>query len=128
MIDIIRSIKIHSLIYSTTAIIIGFQIVAFSMFTKAFASSEGLIPEDIRLIRLLRYFSLEKGIIIGFLILLLGVAGSIYALKIWESSFFRGLNPSETMKIVIPSVTCLALGCQVIFSSFFLSVIGLKRR
>lgn len=125
---LLSGVKVHSLIYSTTAIIIGFQIVAFSMFTKAFAISEGLIPEDIRLIRLLRYFSLEKGLIIGILILLIGVVGSIYALKIWESSFFGGLNPSETMKIVIPSVTCLALGCQVIFSSFFLSVIGLKRR
>ncbi|MBD2178015.1 glycosyltransferase family 2 protein [Pseudanabaena sp. FACHB-1998] len=125
---LLSSVKVHSLIYSTTAIIIGFQVVAFSMFTKAFAISEGLIPEDIRLIRLLRYFSLEKGLIIGILVLLVGIFGSVYALKIWELSSFGSLNPSETMRIVIPSVTCLALGFQVIFSSFFLSVLGLKRR
>ncbi len=125
---LLSSVKVHSLIYSTTAIIIGFQIVVFSMFTKAFAISEGLIPEDIRLIRLLRNFSLEKGLIIGSLILLIGVVGSVYALKLWESTSFGTLNPSETMRVVIPSVTCLALGCQVIFSSFFLSVLALKRR
>lgn len=125
---LLSSIKVHSLIYSTTAIIIGFQAVVFSMFTKAFAISEGLIPEDARLLRLLRYFNLEKGLIIGILTLLIGVGGSVYALKIWESSFFGVLNPSETMRVVIPSVTCLALGCQIIFSSFFLSVLALKRR
>ena len=125
---LLSSIKVHSLIYSTTAIIIGFQTVAFSMFTQAFAMSEGLLPDDYRLKRLLRYLSLEKGLIIGSLLVLLGIGGSGYALKLWESSAFGYLNPEQTMRIVIPSVTCLALGCQVIFSSFFLSVLSLKRR
>lgn len=124
---LLNSEKIHSLIYSTTAIIIGFQIVAFSMFTKAFAIAEGLIPKDRRFKKLFRYFSLEKGLIAGFLILLIGIIGSIYALKVWGSTSFGNLNPRDTMRIVIPSVTCLALGCQIVFSSFFLSVLNLKR-
>lgn len=126
-ISLLASIKVHSLIYSTTAIIIGFQTVTFSMFTKAFAISEGLIPDEPSFRQIFRYFNLEKGLIIGILLLLMGISGSIYALKIWESSSFGTLNPGETMRIVIPSVTCLALGFQVVFSSFFLSVLGLKR-
>ena len=125
---LLSSIKVHSLIYSTTAIIIGFQTVTFSMFTKAFAMSEGLLPDDYRLKRLFRYLSLEKGLILGGLLVLLGLGGSGYALKLWQSTAFGSLNPEQTMRIVIPSVTCLALGFQVVFSSFFLSVLGLKRR
>ena len=97
------------------------------MFTKAFAIAEGLIPKDRRFKKLFRYFSLEKGLIAGFLILLIGIIGSIYALKVWGSTSFGNLNPRDTMRIVIPSVTCLALGCQIVFSSFFLSVLNLKR-
>ncbi|WP_040687843.1 MULTISPECIES: glycosyltransferase family 2 protein [Pseudanabaena] len=119
--------KVHSLIYSTTAIVIGFQTVVFSIFTKAFAMAEGLIPDDYRLKKLLHFLNLEKGLICGIFLIFMGFMGSLYALKMWESNSFGFLNPSQTMRIVIPSVTCLALGFQVIFSSFFLSILALKR-
>jgi hypothetical protein len=116
------------LLYSASATIIGFQIVTFAIFTKAFAISEGLIPEDSRLRQFFRYIKLEVGLIIGFILLLIGIGGTIFALITWKSAKFGSLDPLVTMRIVIPSVTSLALGVQVIFSSFFLSVLGLKRR
>ena len=119
---------IHTLLFAATAIIVGFQAVAFAVFTKVFAISEGLLPEDRRLDRVFRYINLEKGLIVGGAFLLIGIAGSIYSFSAWEANLFGPLEPSQTMRIVIPSVTCLALGVQMIFSSFFLSVLGLKRR
>jgi glycosyltransferase involved in cell wall biosynthesis len=120
--------KVHSLLYSSTAMIIGFQIVSFAIFTKAFAISEGLLPEDRRLKKLFTYITLEVGLITGSILLLTGFAGSVYALRMWQLKLYGSLNPADTMRIVIPSITCLALGCQIIFSSFFLSVLGLKRK
>jgi hypothetical protein len=120
--------KVHSLLYSATAMIIGFQIVSFAVFTKAFAISEGLLPEDRKLKRFFRYLNLEVGLIIGGGLILLGIGGSIYAFQTWEARQFGTLDPVVTMRLVIPSVTCLALGIQVIFSSFFLSVLKLRRR
>jgi glycosyltransferase involved in cell wall biosynthesis len=120
--------RVHTLLYSATALIIGFQIVSFAIFTKAFAISEGLLPEDRKLRRFLRYINLEVGLIIGVILFLLGMGGSLYALYIWNARLYGALDPAVTMRIVIPSVTALALGVQVIFSSFFLSVLGLKRR
>jgi glycosyltransferase involved in cell wall biosynthesis len=120
--------KVHTLLYSATALIIGFQIVSFAVFTKAFAISEGLLPEDRKLRRLLRYINLEVGLIIGVILFLLGMGGSLYALYIWNARLYGALDPAVTMRIVIPSVTALALGVQVVFSSFFLSVLGLKRK
>jgi glycosyltransferase involved in cell wall biosynthesis len=119
--------KVHSLLYSATALIIGFQIVSFAIFTKAFAISEGLLPEDLKLRRFLRYINLEVGLLIGLILFLLGMGGSVYALYTWNAQLYGSLDPAVTMRIVIPSVTALALGVQVIFSSFFLSVLGLKR-
>ena len=120
--------KVHTLLYSATALIIGFQIVSFAIFTKAFAISEGLLPEDRKLRRFLRYINLEVGLIIGVILFLVGIGGSVYALYTWNAQLYGALDPAVTMRIVIPSVTALGLGVQVIFSSFFLSVLGLKRK
>ncbi|TRV43221.1 MAG: glycosyltransferase family 2 protein [Microcystis panniformis Mp_MB_F_20051200_S9] len=120
--------RVHTLLYSAAAIIIGFQIVSFAIFTKAFAISEGLLPEDRKLRRFLRYINLEMGLIIGVILFVLGMGGSVYALYIWNDRLYGALDPAVTMRIVIPSVTALALGVQVIFSSFFLSVLELKRQ
>ena len=118
---------IHTLLFAATAIIIGFQSVAFAFFTKVFAIREGLFPEDSRFDSIFRYVNLEVGLLTGILLLLIGFAGSLYALTTWGANLFGTLDPVKTMRIVIPSVTCLALGVQVIFCSFFLSVLRLKR-
>jgi glycosyltransferase involved in cell wall biosynthesis len=120
--------KVHTLLYSAMAIIIGFQIVSFAIFTKVFAITEGLLPEDKKINKFLSYINLETGLIIGVFLVLSGLVGSIYALRIWQLSSFGQLDPANTMRIVIPSVTALSLGIQSIFSSFFLSVLGLKRK
>jgi glycosyltransferase involved in cell wall biosynthesis len=120
--------KVHSLMYSSSAILIGFQIVMFAIFTKAFGMNEGLLPKDRWFQKLLRHANLEVGLIIGISLIAGGIAGTTYVFTLWQNLLFGALNPAEMMRIVIPSVTCLALGFQVIFSSFFLSVLGLKVR
>ncbi|WP_052055239.1 glycosyltransferase family 2 protein [Myxosarcina sp. GI1] len=125
---LLPSPKVHTLLYSSTAMTIGFQIIIFALFTKVFGMSEGLLPEDRRFKRLLNHVNLESGLIVGCSLVLIGITASIYAFGIWGLNSFGSLDPTQTMPIVIPAVTCLALGCQVIFSSFFLSILGLKRQ
>lgn len=119
---------IHTLLYAAAAIILGFQTVLFAVLTKVFVISEGLLPEDPRLNRLFRYITLESGLIVGSLLLLIGFLLSIYAVSSWEALSFGQLNPSDTLRMVIPAVTSMSLGLQIILSSFFLSILGLRRR
>jgi glycosyltransferase involved in cell wall biosynthesis len=119
---------IHTLLFAALAVILGFQAINFAVFTKIFAVSEALLPEDARLSAALRIISLEGGLIAGGLLLLVGVAGSIYALSGWGARSFGPLDPTRTMRIVIPSITALTLGFEIILSSFFLSILGMKRR
>ena len=123
----ISSPRIHTLLYSSAAVVIGFQLVTFAIFTKIFAINEGLLPRDAKLNRFLRYINLEGGLITGSILLILGFIASTYAFLLWENTSFGALNPVEVMRIIIPAVTTLALGFQIMFSSFFLSVLGLKR-
>jgi glycosyltransferase involved in cell wall biosynthesis len=119
---------VQTLLYAAAAIIVGFQAVIFALFTKIFAISEGLLPEDERLNRAFRYINLETGLVVGVVLVLFGVASTIYALMTWKATSFGPLDTSKTLRIIVPSVTALILGCQIILSSFFLSVLGLKRR
>jgi glycosyltransferase involved in cell wall biosynthesis len=119
---------IHTLMYAAAAILVGFQAVTFAFFTKTFAISEGLLPHDPKLTRAFRFITLETGLIAGAVILLAGVVWTVLALTGWETKSFGDLDPQVTARMVIPAITCLALGAQTIFSSFFLSVLGLTRR
>ena len=121
------SLDVHTLLYASMAIILGYQGVLFAVFTKVFAVSEGLLPEDPRLTRLFRYVRLETGILVGGMMLALGAGLSLFAYLSWGSRSFGPLDPSETFRLAIPAVLLLILGVQTVLYSFFLSVLGLKR-
>jgi glycosyltransferase involved in cell wall biosynthesis len=125
---LLYSPRVHSLLYSATAIIIGFQLVNFAIFTKVYAIQEGLLPQDKKLLKFVDSFTLEQGLIFGTILFLLGGFTSIIAFFQWESVGFGSLNPVPTMRLIIPSVTAIALGLQVIFASFFLSIFQLKTK
>ena len=122
------SFDVHTLLYGAIAIIIGFQAVTFAFFTKLFAISEKLLPEDPKLNKIFRYITLETGLIVGATLILIGIVGSFLSLTIWSETAFGTLDPFKTLRLVIPSLTCLTVGLQMVLSSFFLSVLGLKRR
>jgi len=119
---------VQTLLYAAVAVVIGLQAMVFALFTKVFAISEGLLPEDPRINNLFRRISLERGIVAGILLVLAGLAGSIYAVSFWDERAFGPLDPSKTLRIIIPSITALIVGFQIILSSFFLSVLVLKRK
>jgi len=118
---------VHTLLYAFIAVLLGFQFVSFAVFTKIFAISEGLLPEDPRLTRVFRYITLETGLVVGALLVLIGVGGSIFAVTGWARESFGPLDASHMLRLVMPSAFSLTLGAQVICSSFFLSILGLRR-
>jgi len=121
------TLDVHTFLYAAMAIVIGYQTVIFAIFTKVFAITEGLLPEDPRLKTLFNHIKLETGILAGALLLVAGIGLSVYALSFWSATSFGPLDPSRTLRLVIPAVTLIALGLQTVLSSFFLSILGLER-
>jgi len=119
---------VHTMVYAGLALTVGFQVVSFAFFTKLFAITEGLLPPDPRLDKLFRYVSLEVGLMAGFILMAVGLGTALSAVLHWKATGFGQLNFDSTLRVVIPSATCIALGTQTIFSSFFLSVLGLPRK
>ncbi len=121
-------LDVHTLLYAFVSVLLGFQLVAFAVFTKVFAISEGLLPEDPRLNRAFRYITLETGLAAGGLLIALGMAGSIFAVSGWARESFGALDTEHMLRIVMPSVFSLTMGVQIVCDSFFLSILGLRRR
>jgi glycosyltransferase involved in cell wall biosynthesis len=118
----------HTLLFGAMAILIGFQSINFAVFTKTFAVTEHLVPEDPRLTKAFRYITLETGLIVGTLLILAGAATWIFGLSYWRNHHFGALDPDRTLRIVIPGFVFLTLGIEIVLSSFFVSVLGMGRR
>ncbi|MDP6977473.1 MAG: glycosyltransferase family 2 protein [Myxococcota bacterium] len=118
----------HTLLVSSLAILLGYQSILFAIFSKTFAISEGLMPEDPRVIRFFEVVNLEKGLVIGGLSFLVGLGLISKTATAWWASGFGPLDYESTLRWVIPGVTLAALGFQTILSGFFVSILGMGRR
>jgi glycosyltransferase involved in cell wall biosynthesis len=121
-------LDVNTLVYSSAAIVCGFQAVTFAIFAKVFAINARLLPPDARIRRLTSLVNVEVGMAAGAFLLLGGVAGGAYALGLWSLASYGALNPEVTLRIVAPSATAMIVGLQLVFSSFFLGVLGLRRQ
>lgn len=117
---------VHSLLYLSAAFYLGYQFVSFYVFAQYFGIMNNLLPNSKRFQRLLKFFSLERGIFVGLLLIFTGLALSGYAIWIWKGTGFGELEPSSVFRIVIPSVFLLIVGVQTILNSFFLGILGLN--
>jgi glycosyl transferase family 2 len=115
-----------TLMVACMSIIVGAQLVSFAFFTKVFAIAEGLLPDDPKFSRAFKFFTLEKGVALGVLALLAGAGLLARAIWIWKQAAYGVIPFSENLRLVIPAATAIVLGIQIISSSFFMSVLGLK--
>jgi hypothetical protein len=121
-------LDVHTMLFAAMAVLLGFQSLGFAIFTKVFAVSEGLLPEQAWVRRVLSWMRLETGLAAGAVVAVGGLAWALAALWGWRATGFRQLDPQEMMRSVIPSVVLLTLGCEVLLASFFLSILGLALR
>jgi glycosyltransferase involved in cell wall biosynthesis len=118
----------HTLLFSSLAIMMGYQSILFAICAKTFAINEGLLPRDARVDRFFKVIYLERGLAIGALAFLVGLILLGAAVLQWKSAHFGRLDYAVTMRWVIPGATLTALGFQTVLSSFFVSILGMKRR
>jgi hypothetical protein len=119
---------IHTLVYAGGLILVGAQGVFFGVLSKIFAITQGLQPAPPQASRWFQRITLEHGVVVGLLLVVAGIAGSLLAVYGWAQTGLGAYDPGKAMRIVVPSVVALALGAQTIFSSFFLSLLGMPTK
>jgi glycosyltransferase involved in cell wall biosynthesis len=122
------NLGVDTLAYAAAAVLLGFQLVFFGVAAKVFATTEGLLPEDPGFDNWFRYITLETGLIVGVLLVLVGVGIAVSSVVSWSHTGYGPLPPVQMMRRTLPAMLCLMLGTEICFASFFLSLLGLKRR
>ncbi len=119
---------VHTLLYGVTAILTGFQAIVFAIFTKVFGVTEGLLPEDPKMMKAFTIFNLERGLLSGAIVLTVGLGIACYSLLAWNRAGFGPMNPTILVRLVAAAMLTITLGVEIIFASFFLSFLGMKRK
>lgn len=118
----------NTLLVSAMCVILGFQMLVYASFAKIFAISEGILPEIKVLNKVFKFVTLEVGILVGLFVILSGTVLMGRGVFMWWQNDFGDLSYPDSLRVVIPSITMLILGVQIIFSSFFMSLLGLGRK
>lgn len=119
-------LDIHTMLFASLCIIVGLQAVFFSLFSRLTAANMRLNTSSLGQVRFFKFFTLERGLLLGLLLACIGCGGTVYAFLFWMGQSFGPLIPTTMMRVLIPSFTFLISGVQIIFASFFASMLGLS--
>jgi glycosyltransferase involved in cell wall biosynthesis len=115
--------RMHSLILGSLLLIIGYQMLLAGLYFAAFGAAYGVSSSSGVIKKLMSYHSLEKELLLGFVLLATGVALGVEVLLSWRAGGFGGLYQTQNaMMALILSI----LGIQTIFSGMFLSLLLLN--
>ena len=118
---------VHTLLYASGAMVMGFQAVQFWVFARIYGGQEGVVPEARRLTALLSRFGLEPALVTAGLLVVLGLGLGVAAVAIWGAGRFGPLPGMGAMRVAIASVTAMLLGLQLAFGAFFVALLGMMR-
>jgi len=118
------SFDIHYMVLGSALALLGSQILSIGLFAKCYAYTEGYEVKDIFISLFLKYFTLERGIYFGCAFILIGLLVNFYILLKWINAGFGAL---AEVRMALFALTLLILGVQAVFSSFFISILLLKK-
>jgi glycosyltransferase involved in cell wall biosynthesis len=118
-----RSLFVHSLIFGCLLILIGVQALGLGLSARAFGVY--FISEQDHLFQRLRgKVRLEHGLALALLVLVVGLALIGVVVGKWAA---RGFGTLQEERLAILAATVIAVGAQIFFTSFLVSIIGLRR-
>jgi glycosyltransferase involved in cell wall biosynthesis len=118
---------IHTMLYAAGLTILGIQLVLFSLIARCIGVVRQVLPITPSLARFLKQFTLERGILLGLVLGLTGFGLAIYSVDAWARARLAAMDPASMMRVAIPSVTLMLSGAEIIFASFLISLMDVRR-
>jgi len=118
-----RAWGLHALIGGALLMIVGTQVLGLGLCAHAYGTYF-LGDEDPWFDRMRARFRLEHGLLLGGLFMLVGVAMGAVIVATWISHGFGSLA-DEHLAVIAASL--MIVGIQIFFSSFLLSILGLRK-
>jgi hypothetical protein len=121
-------LDVHTMLLGSLCVVLGHQTLWLWTFAQIYCWRTGLLPPDRFSPRFVKVFHLERGLLLGGVLLLVGLGFNLWLVREW---LVRGLGPLEvqhTLRIALWGFTFMVVGAQVIFGSFFLGLLGISPR
>jgi glycosyltransferase involved in cell wall biosynthesis len=118
------TLDVHTMIFGLMFTLLGVQILSIGAFAKVFSYAERFDHRNHSLRRALTHVTLESGLLLGGGLFVLGFGGCLWVVWNWVAS---GFGPLHQVRAVLFWSMWLFIGIQVIFASFFLSMLGISR-
>jgi Glycosyl transferase family 2 len=119
-----RQWDLHAEIAGSLLMIVGTQVVALGLCAHAYGTYF-MNDKDPWFDRMRARFRLEHGLLLGGLLALTGAILAAVIVGIWIN---HGLGAISQERMAVLAATLLIVGIQIFFSSFLLSILGLRRR
>ncbi len=119
-----RTWDLHTMVAGSLLVIVGSQVVSLGLAAHTYATYF-MGAKDPWFDRVRARLRLEHGLLIGGAITLVGIAIAAVVVGVWIN---RGFGALSDERAVIAAATLIIVGIQVFFSSFLLSILGLRRR
>ncbi|MFC7500132.1 glycosyltransferase family 2 protein [Enterovirga sp. GCM10030262] len=119
---------IHSMLFAAMAVIMGTQLLSFSVLARHYGIIAGFWPESAAMTAVRRLFTVERACLAGAAMILAAIALAVAATTIWAGAGYGAMNPEALMRIAIPAVLLGCVGMQTVFTAFFAGLLDQPRR
>jgi glycosyltransferase involved in cell wall biosynthesis len=119
-----REWNLHSLIAGELLAVVGVQIVALGLCAHAYGTYF-MGEKDPWFDRMRTRYRLEHGLMLGGVLVLAGIVAAAVIVGIWIN---RGFGALSEERLAATAAALVIIGLQIFFSSFLLSILGLRRR
>jgi hypothetical protein len=114
-------LDIHTFFVASTCILLGVQGITFALMARRYATRVGLFPSA-RYENVMRFVTLDRLLMIGMGLAALGLMGLGWSLFVWAGTNFGPLNYPLVLRILVISMTAVAIGIQLALTAFLVSV------
>jgi hypothetical protein len=119
-----REWDLHAMVAGALLMIVGTQVLALGLCAHAYGTYF-MGEQDPWFDRMRARFRLEHGLLLGGAVILAGLAMAAVIVGIWID---RGFGELSEERLAVLAATLLIVGLQIFFSSFLISILGLRRR
>jgi Glycosyl transferase family 2 len=118
-------LDVHTFLVAATAVLIGVQSISVGLIAQRFAIAYGFLPSDKRFAFILNAISLERGLVVAASLVAAGITGIVWSLLRWVHVDFGILQYPLVLRVLIASLTSIAIGVQLAFTAFLSSIMDI---
>ena len=122
------TLDVSSMVYFAGLAVVGYQAGLLAFLSKLYAAHEGFLPSSKRFQSWTARFTVERGILLGVLLFVIGIAIAVVQFVVWAHHDFGALQTVDTVRVAVAGALALMLGIQTVMASMFAGIFTIAIR